>query len=111
MLVTVGALVVLAPPASTSGPEAVTAKRNCGTYSSTSLYRRARVYAIRGVRCSRALDVARAYDREGDAPGRWRCGLAHDDLPRLFSCGYPATRGDLRRARHALEAVGTGGRR
>jgi endonuclease YncB( thermonuclease family) len=82
-------------------------RRSCGTITSMSVYPFARVVAIRGVRCRRARRVARIYDHEGRSPGRWRCFLAHSDRPRLFSCGYPPTRGDIRRARHAFEAIGT----
>jgi endonuclease YncB( thermonuclease family) len=87
---------------------AVSARRHsCGTVRSTSVYPFARVVAIRGVRCRRARRVARIYDHEGRSPGRWLCFLAHADRTRLFSCGYPPTRGDIRRARHAFEAIGT----
>ena len=88
-------------------PEEASARRSCGTISSTSVYPRARVVAIRGVSCATARRVARSFDNGGRAPSPWRCGLAHSDRPRLFSCGYPARGGDLRRSRHALEAVGT----
>jgi hypothetical protein len=93
-------------------PPATTAKRHsCGTYSSTSIYKKAKVIAIRGVSCKRARQVAVAYDRSQRTLGKWRCGLAHDDLPRLFSCGAGKSSGDLRKWPHALEAVGTGARR
>jgi hypothetical protein len=92
-------------PATTSAGAA--RRRSCGAITSTSVYPFARVVAIRGVRCRRARRVARIYDHEGRSPGRWRCFLAHGDRPRLFTCGYPPTRGDIRRARHALEAIGT----
>ena len=100
------ALAALAPSAH-AGEPAQAAKRSCGTISSTSIYPYVRVIAIRGVSCRRARRVARAYDRSGDSPGRWRCFLAHMDRPRLFSCGYPPRRGDIRKARHAVEAIGT----
>ncbi len=63
--------------------------------------------AIRGVRCRVARRVAKAYDSRGGQRGGWRCGLAHSDRPRLFSCGAGGGRGDLRKRRRALEAVGT----
>ena len=88
------------------GTTAQSARRSCGTITSTSTYDRARVIAIRGVTCRRARRVARAYDHRGEQVGRWRCALAHDDRPRLFSCGWPATGGDLRDARHAITARG-----
>ena len=68
----------------------------------------ARVTAIRGVRCRRARRVARAYDRERRSPEPWRTFVAHGDRPHLVSCGYPPRRGVIRRAGHALEAIGTG---
>jgi endonuclease YncB( thermonuclease family) len=92
-------------PAKTSTDAA--RRRSCGTIRSTSVYPFARVVAIRGVRCRRARRVARMYDHRGRSPGRWRCFLAHADRPRLFACGYPPTRGDIRLARHAFEAIGT----
>jgi micrococcal nuclease len=82
-------------------------RRSCGTIASMSAYPFARVVAIRGVRCRRARRVARIYDHQGRSPGRRRCFLAHRDRSRLFSCGYPPTGGDIRRARHALEAIGS----
>lgn len=68
--------------------------------------------AIRRVSCRRARQVAYAYDRRQRQIGRWRCGLAHSDSPRLFSCGAGApSSGDLRERRYALEAIGSGGRK
>ena len=87
-------------------PGTASARRSCGTIPSTSVYPRARVIAIRGVSCATARRVARSYDNRGSAPSPWRCGLAHGDRPRLFSCGYPAGGGSLTRSRHALEAIG-----
>lgn len=108
MLAVLAALIGISPHALAGGISAGPAKRrSCGTITSTSVYPFARVVAIRGVRCRHARRVARVYDHEGRSPGRWRCVLAHADRPRLFSCGYPPTRGDIRRARHALEAIGT----
>lgn len=83
------------------------ARRSCGLISSASVYRYARVIAIRGVRCRVARRVAKAYDSRGRALGHWRCALAHADRPRLFSCGAGGGRGDLRRWPRALEAIGT----
>ena len=88
------------------GSTAESARRSCGTISSTSVYDRARVVAIRGVTCRRARRVARAFDHRGVERGRWQCALAHGDRPRLFSCGWPASGGDLRDSPHALTAVG-----
>jgi hypothetical protein len=98
-------LAVAAPPSATSAK-----RHSCGTITSASIYRKARVYAIRGVTCKRARQVARAYDAKGRQLGSWQCGLAHDDGARLFSCGAGRGTGDLRKRAHALEAVGTGGR-
>lgn len=89
-------------------PQAHAAAKACGTYKSTSIYRRARVFAIRGVGCKRARRVAIRYDRKGQSTGRWQCFLAHGDMPRLFSCGYPPKGGDIRKSRHALEVRGVG---
>jgi hypothetical protein len=92
-------------------PHATSAKRHsCGTFTSTSIYRKAKVIAIRGVSCKRARQVAKAFDVQQRQLGSWRCGLAHDDGARLFSCGAGKGTGDLRTRAHALEAVGTGGR-
>ena len=60
-----------------------------------------------GVSCRTARRVAKAYDSSGRLLGRWKCGLAHNDRPRLFSCGAGAGSGDLRRFPRALEAIGT----
>jgi hypothetical protein len=93
-------------------PAATTAKRHsCGTVTSTSIYKKAKVIAIRGVSCKRARQVARAYDSKSRQLGSWQCGLAHDDGARLFSCGAGKGTGDLRKRAHALEAVGTGAKR
>ncbi|MDQ4048547.1 MAG: hypothetical protein M3131_04075 [Actinomycetota bacterium] len=102
-----------ADPVQAGSPSATAAeRRSCGTIPTTSIYRRARVIAIRRVSCRRARQVAYAYDRHQRFLGRWRCGLAHGDRPRLFSCGAgPPRTGDLRRRRYALEAVGSGGRK
>jgi len=91
--------------------EAIAAKRHsCGLISSASIYKYARVIAIRGVSCKSARRVAKAYDDRGRTLGRWRCGLAHGDRPRLFSCGAGGSRGDLRKFPRALEAIGTNSR-
>lgn len=103
---------MLAPPAiAAPGEEAGASKRrSCGLITSTSIYKFARVIAIRGVSCRTARRVAKAYDNRGRTLGRWRCGLAHSDRPRLFSCGAGAGRGDLRKRPRALEAIGTNSR-
>ena len=95
----------LAPAASADATAAE--RRSCGLISSTSIYKYARVIAIRRVSCRTARRVAKAYDSRGRTLGRWRCGLAHGDRPRLFSCGAGGSRGDLRRFPRALEAIGT----
>jgi hypothetical protein len=112
LVVTAAALAALSQLAWAGTPAATTAKRHsCGTYTSTSIYKKAKVIAIRGVSCKRALQVAKAYDTKQRQLGSWHCGLAHADLPRLFSCGAGKGTGDLRKLPHALEAVGTGARR
>jgi hypothetical protein len=82
-------------------------RKSCGTYKSTSAYDRARVIAIRGVSCPRARRVAKRFDRKGKELARWQCGLAHDALPRLFSCGKGGS-GSLQDSPHALVAKGVG---
>jgi hypothetical protein len=84
------------------------ARKGCGKISSTSVYDRAKVVAIRGVGCKKARKVARRYDHDGEQTGRWRCALAHDDLPRLFSCGRGGESGDVRKWPHALVVKGVG---
>jgi hypothetical protein len=88
--------------------ERADAAKRCGTYASTSSYDRARVVAIRGVKCKRAVRIARRYDRRFVTPGPWRCGLAHGGGRRLFSCGAGGTSGDLRDWPHALKSLGVG---
>lgn len=106
LLATIAVGGTLAAPAA-ADPDAAAARRSCGTISSTSVYPYARVVAIRGVSCRTARRVARRYDRSGGQSRGWRCGLAHGDRPRLFSCGSGGRRGDLRRFPRALEAIGT----
>jgi hypothetical protein len=102
-----GALLLVAAPAQ-ADEASPSARRNCGTIASTSIYPYARVYVLRGtVTCRGARSLARRYDRYGTTPRHWRCALAHDDLPRLFSCGSGGRSGDLRRWPRALEAIGT----
>jgi hypothetical protein len=93
-----------------SAPDRADAAKKCGTYNSTSAYERARVVAIRGVKCKRAVRIARGYDRRFVTPGSWVCGLAHGGGRRLFSCGRGGESGDLRDWPHALKALGVGPR-
>jgi hypothetical protein len=90
-------------------PSSLAEHRSCGIYNSESIYARAEVFAIRGVGCQKALRVAKRFDHEGRAPGRWHCFLGHGGR-RLFSCGHPvpAGRGPITHARHALLARGVG---
>jgi hypothetical protein len=81
---------------------------DCGTFASSSIYPLARVTALRGVGCARALDVAKAYDKAGKQVGKWRCALAHGGGTDLFSCGKGGRRGNLRKWPHALVAKGEG---
>jgi hypothetical protein len=106
--VAVVAALAFGPPvaAGADGADAA-ARRSCGTIQSTSVYPYARVIAIRGVTCRTARRVAKRYDSTGRAPRGWRCALAHNDRPRLFSCGSGGRRGDVRRWPRALEAIGT----
>jgi hypothetical protein len=89
-------------------PEDALARKACGKISSTSVYDKAKVIAIRGVGCSKARKVARRYDQDSKQTGNWQCFLAHDDLPRLFSCGRGGASGDVRKWPHALVAKGVG---
>lgn len=92
-----------------SPPDPVDAKESCGTYESTSIYERAKVVAIRGVSCSKALRVAKRFDQDSEEIDGWDCGLAHDDLPRLFSCGKGGSgSGPLQDRPNALVARGVG---
>jgi hypothetical protein len=81
---------------------------DCGTFSSASIYPTARVTALRGVTCARALAVAKAYDASGRQLGKWRCALSHGGGNDLFSCGKGGRRGNLRKWPHALVAKGEG---
>ena len=105
------ALMTWAPLAESSAtPEPTAAKSTfCGRFSSDSIYRFAKVYAIRGTTCPRALAVGRRYDNQGLQTAPWRCFLARQDLPRLFSCGWGGSRGDVRKFPHALVAIGSKG--
>lgn len=89
-------------------PDDALARKRCGKISSTSSFDEAKVIAIRGVGCTKARKVARRFDHEGKEKGRWECSLAHDDLPRLFSCGRGGESGDVRDWPHALVAKGVG---
>jgi hypothetical protein len=84
------------------------AATDCGTFPSSSIYPTARVTALRGVGCVRALEVAKAYDKGGKQLGSWRCALAHGGGTDLFSCGKGGKRGNLRKWPHALLAKGEG---
>jgi hypothetical protein len=84
------------------------ARKGCGKIGSTSIYDKAKVIAIRGVGCSKARKVARRYDQRSKQTGGWQCFLAHDDLPRIFSCGRGGESGDVRKWPHALVAKGVG---
>jgi hypothetical protein len=99
---------LLAFGSSAKAPAAAGAKTDCGTYNSTSIYDKGRVFAIRGVECGKALKVAKKYDRRGATPGPWKCALAHGGGRSLFSCGYGESSGNIRDWPHALVAKGVG---
>ena len=102
------ALLLAAPAPAQAADAGPSARRYCGTITSTSIYPYARVYVLRGaVTCRGARRLAKRYDAYGTTPSHWRCALAHDDRPRLFSCGSGGRSGDLRRWPRALEAIGT----
>ncbi len=106
-LVSAGLLAALAVPVSPG--QSLARSTGCGKIESTSIYAKAKVIAIRGVGCRKARHVAKRFDHSGDLKiGRWNCALAHDDLPNLFSCGWPPD-GNLRQADHALLARGVAG--
>jgi hypothetical protein len=88
-------------------PGTASASKACGTYKSESIYPRARVLVIRGVRCHRARRVARHFDHTGDELGHWQCGYAHGGGRRLFTCGRGGS-GSLQDRPHALKARGVG---
>jgi hypothetical protein len=100
------ALLVSGPSA--AAPVATKAKTDCGTYKSTSIYGKGRVFAIRGVKCRKARKVAKKYDRKARSPGPWKCALAHGGGRALFSCGYGESSGNIRDWPHALVAKGVG---
>jgi hypothetical protein len=103
---------VLAGPAHAGIQQADASKsRTCGTYSSTSIYKKAKVVALRRVSCKRALQVAKAYDKTGRTPSKWRCGLAHNAKTRLFSCGAGSKTGPLDDFKYALVVYGVGAKR
>ncbi|HLM49051.1 MAG TPA: hypothetical protein VK279_00775 [Solirubrobacteraceae bacterium] len=82
LVVLLGTFALIASPAG--------AATDCGRYSSSSVFSRARVLAD-NIGCSRARSVAIAYDRRGRAPRGWRCALGHGrpggGFPRgLFTC-------------------------
>jgi hypothetical protein len=104
-------VVVFATQSATGAPAALAAgqaKTNCGTFPSTSIYDKGRVFAIRGVGCRKAREVAKQYDHKGTAPGRWKCALAHGGGEALFSCGYGESSGNIRDWPHALLVKGVG---
>ena len=90
------------------GDAGASARRSCGTITSTSIYPYARVVIIRGrMTCRGARRLAKRYDTYGTTSRGWYCDLAHSDRPRLFSCGSGGRSGDLRNWPRALEAIGT----
>jgi hypothetical protein len=107
--IALGLAALLASGSTATAPAASKAKTDCGTYSSTSTFDRAKVFAIRGVKCRKARKVAKKYDHRGTAPGPWKCALAHGGGRALFSCGYGESSGDIRDWPHALIAKGVEG--
>jgi hypothetical protein len=96
-------LVIAATSIALLAPEGAEAKRNCGTLNGKVAGYKAKVIAIRGVKCKRAKQVARRYARKFRAPGQWECFVARAGTGRLFSCGYGGRSGDVRKWPHALE--------
>jgi hypothetical protein len=93
---TLGALSAAAPSQAATCDGAIRAATGNFSYE---------VVTIRGVTCRRAKQVAAAYERGGTAPSPWMCFLARQsDAPRLFSCGWGASSGDVRTWPHAFEA-------
>lgn len=83
-------------------------RTDCGTYRSTSIYEKARVFAIRRVDCDVAIRVAKKFDRRSVEISPWACGLSRGAGRALFSCGYPEQPGDIREFDHALVAKAVG---
>jgi hypothetical protein len=106
LAVALGFAALLASQSTATAPAVSSAKTDCGTYSSTSTFDRAKVIAIRGVKCRKARKVAKRYDHRGTAPRPWKCALAHGGGRSLFSCGYGESSGDIRDWPHALIAKG-----
>jgi hypothetical protein len=87
-------------------PSPAEARTNCGKINSTSTYEKAKITAIRGVSCDKAIEIARRFDHKGKTTGKWECFLAHGGGTRLFSCGKGDDQGDVRDWPHALTAKG-----
>ncbi len=104
-IATAGAIAALAvaalPAASAHG-----ATRKCSTFSGGG-GDVLRVYALRGVSCKKAVDVARAF-ATGDAPSPWHCltgtGQKYAGKALAMACGY-GSRGPVRKRKHAFVAV------
>ena len=112
LAVAVIACLAFAPASASAGaPPATAAKTTCKTtYSSTSIYKRAKVVVLRGVSCKRALEIAKAFDKSSRTAKGWRCGLAHNARTRLFSCGSGQRSGSRSNAKRAFVVYGTGRR-
>jgi hypothetical protein len=67
-----------------------------------------RVYALRGVTCKKALQVARTFSTTPRAPAPWHCltgtGQRYRGKAVSFACGY-GSRGPVMKRKHAFVAV------
>ncbi len=82
------------------------AAHSCGTFSGAG-GDVIRVYALRGVSCKKALDVAHVV-AQSNPPSPWHCltgtGQRYRGKAISFACGY-GSRGPVMKRRHAFVAV------
>jgi hypothetical protein len=102
-----GALAVMAALGALAlAPSAEGAVRSCGTFGSAG-GDVIRVYALRGVSCKKALDVARVV-AQTNPPSPWHCltgiGQRYRGKAISFACGY-GSRGPVMKRAHAFVAV------
>lgn len=88
-------------------PERTPVVRTCATLSASG-GDVLRVYALRGVTCSKALHVARVFSSTPTAPAPWHCltgtGQRYRGRAVSFACGY-GSRGPVMKRSHAFVAV------
>jgi hypothetical protein len=111
VLAALAALTTALPVAAAAHAGAVPARlpvaRTCATLSAAG-GDVLRVYALRGVTCSTALRVSRAFSTTPTPPAPWRCltgtGQRYHGQAISFACGY-GSRGPVMRRAHAFVAV------